>query len=123
MFYIWLTTYYSLRTLSTFPEILKHADITPLHKKGKKYIKGNYRPVSILPNLSKIFEKCMFEQMSQFFENIFSKYQYGFRQGFSIQQCLLAMLEKWKRSAAAENSKMFGALLTDLSKAFDCLNH
>ena len=107
--------------MSTFPEILKHADIIPLYKKGKKDIKGNYRPVSILPNLSKIFEKCMFEQMSQFFENIFSKYQCGFRKGFSTQQCLLAMLEKWKRSV--DNSKMFGALLTDLSKAFDCLDH
>ena len=107
--------------LSTFPEILEHVDITLLYKKGKNYIKGNYRPVSILPNLSKIFEKCMFEQMSQFFENIFSKYQCGFRKGFSTQQCLLAMLEKWKRSV--DNSKMFGALLTDLSKAFDCLNH
>ena len=48
--------------LSAFPEILKHADITSLYKKGKKDIKGNYRPVSILPNLSKIFEKCMFEE-------------------------------------------------------------
>ena len=105
----------------TFPENLKHADITPLYKKDKKDIKGNYRPVTILPNLSKIFEKCMFEQMSQFFENIFSKYQCGFRKGFSTQQCLLAMLEKWKRSV--DNSKMFGALLTDLSKAFDCLDH
>ena len=96
--------------------------ISPLcTKKVKKDIKGDYRPVSILPNLSKIFEKCIFKQMSQFLENIFSKYQYGFRKGFSTQQCLLAMLEKWKRSA--ENSKMFGALLTDLSKAFDCLNH
>ena len=47
--------------LSTFPEVFKHTDITPLHKKGKKDIKGNYRPVSILPNLSKTFEKCMFE--------------------------------------------------------------
>ena len=107
--------------MSTFPEILKHADITPLYKKDKKDNKRNYRPVSILPNLSKIFEKCMFEQMSQFFENIFSKYQCGFRKGFSTQQCLLAMLEKWKRSV--DNSKMFGALLTDLSKAFDCLDH
>ena len=53
--------------LPTFLEILKHADTTPLYKKGKKYIKGNYKPVSVLPNLSKIFEKCMFEQMSQFF--------------------------------------------------------
>ena len=69
--------------LLTFPEILKHADITPLYKKGKKDIKGNYRPVSILPNLSKIFQKCMFEQISQFFENIFSKYQCGFRKVLS----------------------------------------
>ena len=107
--------------LSTFPEILKHADITPLYKKGKKDIKRNYRPVSILPYLSKILEKCMFEQMSQFFENIFSKYQCGFPKSSSTQQSLLAMLEKWKRSV--DNRKMFDALLTDLSKAFDCLDH
>ena len=75
----------------------------------------------IYPNLSKIFEKCIFEQMSQFFENIFSKYQCGFRKGFSTQQCILAMLEKWKRSV--DSSKMLGALLTGLSKPFDCLDH
>ena len=71
--------------LSKFPENLKQADITPAYKKGKKDIKGNYRPVSILPNLSKVFEKLMFKQMSQFFQNIFSKYQCGFRKGFSTQ--------------------------------------
>ena len=92
-----------------------------LYKKGKKYIKGNYRPESILPNLPKIFEKCMFEQMSQFFENLFSKYQCVFEKGFSTQQYLLAILEKRKRSV--DNSKMFGALLTDLSEVFDCLDH
>ena len=59
--------------------------------------------------------------MPQIFENIFSKHLCGFRKGISTQQCLLAMLEKWKRSV--NNSKMFGALLTDLSKAFYCLNH
>ena len=59
--------------------------------------------------------------MSSFFDDIFSKYQYGFRKGFSTQQCLLALLEKWKRSI--DRGKVFGALLTDLSKAFDCLNH
>ena len=107
--------------MSTFPEILKNAEITPFYRKGKKDIKENYRPVRILPNLSKIFEKWMFEQMSQFFENIFSKYHCGFRKGFSTQQCLLEMLKKWKKSV--DNSKMFGALLTDLSKAFDCLDH
>ena len=69
--------------LSTFPDIFKHANIIPLFKKDRKYIKGNYRPVSIPPNLSKIFEKCVFEQMSQLFANSFSKYQCGFRKGFS----------------------------------------
>ena len=49
------------------------------------------------------------------------KYQCGFWKGVRIQKCLLAMLEKWKRSV--NNSKMFGTLLTDLSKAFSCLDH
>ena len=59
--------------------------------------------------------------MSTYFDKIFSKYQYGFRKGYSTQQCLLALLEKWK--SAVEKGKVFGALLTDLPKAFDCLNH
>ena len=63
----------------------------------------------------------MFTQMTKFFENIFFRYQYGFRKGFSRQQCVLAMLEKWKRSI--DKSKTFGTLLTDLSKAFDCLDN
>ena len=63
----------------------------------------------------------MFKQMSSSFEDIFSKYQYGFRKDFSTQQCLLTLLEKWKN--AVDKGKMFGALLTDHFKAFDCLNH
>ena len=93
----------------------------PIYKKGKRDLKDNYRPVSILPVLSKLYERSMFKQISEFFENIFSKNQCGFRKGHSTQQCLLAMLEKWKRSV--DSGKAFGALLTDLSKAFDCLDH
>ena len=115
------TSYNNTVKSSQFYQNLQLADITPAYKKGKKDIKENYRPVSILPNLSKIFEKLMFKEMSQFFDKIFSKYQCGFRKGFSTQQCLLAMLEKWKRSI--DNGKSFGALLTDLSKACDCLDH
>ena len=69
----------------------------------------------------------MFEQLPQpplykkVFENIFSKYQCEFQKGFSTQKCLLAMLEKWKRSI--NNCKMFGGLLTDILKAFDHLHH
>ena len=84
-------------------------------------MKENFRPVSILPTLSKMFEKCMFTQMSTFFDNIFSNQQCDFRKGCSTQHCLLVMLETWKRSF--NKSKVFGALLTDLSKAFDCLDH
>ena len=106
---------------SHFPNFLKLGDITPLHKKGRKDDKGNYRPVSILPTLSKIFERIIFEQMSAFFDNFFSDQQCGFRKGYSAQHCLLNLLEKWKNSV--DKGKSFGALLTDLSKAFDCLDH
>ena len=104
-----------------FPTFLKNANITPIHKKGSKHCKGNYRPVSILSNVSKIFERPIFYQMSIFFEKIFSNFQCGFRKGYSTQHCLLAMLEKWKM--AVDKKKSFGVLLTDLSKAFDCLSH
>ena len=63
-------------------------------KKIKKISKETADPVNILQHLSKITEKRMFEEMSQFFENAFSKYQCGSWKGFSTQQCLLAMLEK-----------------------------
>ena len=59
--------------------------------------------------------------MSNFFDNFLSKEQCGFRKGYSTQQCLLALQEKWKR--AVDSGQMFVALLTDLSIAFVCLDH
>ena len=53
--------------------------------------------------------------------DIFSKFQCGFRKGFSAQHHLLLMIDKWKK--AVDNNKVFGAILTDLSKAFDCICH
>ena len=100
---------------------MKNAIITPVPKKGPKTSKDNFRPVSILPNICKIYERVTFKQMSEFFEPILLKYQCGFRKGFSAQHCLLAMLEKWK--SAVDNKKTFDALLTDLSKTFDCISH
>ena len=97
------------------------ADVTPLHNKGKKDLKENYRPVSILPVFSKVFERSMFAQTSSIFDNFLPRQQCGFRKGYSTQQCLLALLEKWKR--AVDSGQIFGALFTDLSKAFDCLDH
>ena len=59
--------------------------------------------------------------LKEFFDNILSKFQCGFRKGYGTQHYLLLMLQIWKE--ATDNNKAFGALLTDLSKAFDCLNH
>ena len=61
------------------------------------------------------------EQLLKFFDNTLSKFQCGFRKGYGTQHCLVLMLEIWK--GATDNNKAFGALLTDLSKAFDCLSH
>ena len=63
----------------------------------------------------------MNNQLSTYFQKILSKFQCGFRKDFSTQHCLLLMLEKWKH--VVDNKKVFGALLTDLSKAFDCICH
>ena len=106
---------------SIFPTELKKADIVPIHKKKSKFDIKNYRPVSILPVLSKIFERCMFDQIYSHFNQIPSKHHCGFRQGHSTQQRLLLMVEKLKKSL--DNSGVGGMLLTDLSKAFDCLRH
>ena len=86
---------------SNFLSILKNATITPVFKKGDRDSKDNYRPVSTLPNISKIFERCIFRQLSNFMNQFLPKYQYGFRKGYSTHYRLLAMLEKWK--SAVEN--------------------
>ena len=79
-------------SFSTFLSILKLADIT---KKDSRYEKSNYRPISVLPNLSKIFENVLYDQISSFFENIFSKYETAFRKGFNLQNFIVAMIEKF----------------------------
>ena len=77
--------------------------------------------MSILPVISKIFEKLLCKQITVFIDPLLSKFQCGFRKGYGVQDCLLAMLEYWK--SGVDEGKVFGALLTDLSKAFDCLSH
>ena len=95
---------------SEFPDPLKMADITPIHKKDETTLKENYRPVSILPSISKIFERDMYEQISLYFENLLSPFLCGFRKGFSTQHCLIVMLERWKKGL--DSGKVAGALLT-----------
>ena len=103
---------------STFPSVLKHSS-KPVIKKVYRGSKENYRPVSILPAISKIFEKLLCSQITPFMDQFLSKYQCGFRKGFNAQHCLLAMFEKWEK--AADTKSVFDTVVTDLSKAFDCL--
>ena len=98
-----------------FPNCLKLANITPVFKNGARTSKINYKRFSILPVFSKTFERLLSRQLLEFFDNILSNFQ------CKTQNCLLLMLEIWK--GAADNNKALGALLTDLSQAFDCVSH
>ena len=103
-----------------FPPELKHADIVLIYKKKDKSDKSNFRPVSILSNYFKVCEKLIYNQLYQYFENILFPSQSGFRKGYSTQHSLLVLTEKFKAIDAGNKS---GALLPNLSKAFDCLDH
>ena len=104
-----------------FPGTLKNADVVPIHKKEERTKKENYRPVSLLPIISKLFERDMYNQILAYVDKYLSPYLFGFRKGHSTEQCLNVMIERWKK--ALDNKKYVGAVLTDLSKAFDCINH
>ena len=86
----------------TFPSVFKLADITPIFKKGPKNSKDNYRPINILKKLSEVFE-TMYKQMATFINKYFPRFQCGIRKGYSSQQCLIALIEKWKSAADSRN--------------------
>ena len=83
--------------------------------------KENYRPVSVLPTISKIFERSMHDQISTFMDEYFNPFLAAFRKGFGCQSTLLRLLEDWRK--AFDNHECVAAILMDLSKAFDCLPH
>ena len=113
--------YNDAKNSNKFPTSLKTADVTPIHKGEEKNIKKNYRPISLTPIVSKLFEKNMYESIFSYIEKFLSPYLFGYRKGHSTQQCLLVMIEMWRK--ALDEKKIAGAILTDLSKAFDCLSH
>ena len=79
-----------------YPTKLKVADVTPLHKKDEKTLTKNYKPISLIPMVSKLYEKTMYNQTIDYIENYLSPYLFGFRKGHSTEQCLVIMLEEWK---------------------------
>ncbi|XP_057296138.1 uncharacterized protein LOC130625045 [Hydractinia symbiolongicarpus] len=86
---------------SRFPNCLKEENIIPIFKKGDKTVKSNYRPISILPLLSKVYEKLL--------------------KTHSTQHALFKLLQAWKREL--DNRSFVGTILINLSKAYDCLPH
>ena len=104
-----------------FPDILKFAEVSAQYKKSDMLCKENYRPVSILAALSKVFEKVHCKQMTSYFNDIFSKFLSGFRKKYGCQSTLLRMVENWK--SAIEAGELVGTVAIDLSKAFDSLPH
>ena len=90
-------------------------------RKIKKLEEKNYRPISITINLLRIYERIIPSQISAYVDNILSKYQVGFRQSYRSQECLLVLIEKWKKSL--DKGCKCEKSLTDLSKAFNCLLH
>ena len=101
----------------SLPDQAKISSITPAYKKGERTLRTNYRPISILPAVSKLLEKFIFKQMSNYFEKLFSEYLSGFRRGYGCQHVLMRLIESWK--SALDNRKIIAAL----SMAFDCLQH
>ena len=100
---------------------LKYADLTPVHKSEDTTNKKNYRNISLLPAISKIFERFLHTQIVTYMEEFLSPFLCGYRKGYSAQYALLAMLEKWRISL--DNGGYGGGILMDLSKAFDTLDH
>ena len=104
-----------LVTNGHFPDELKLADISPLHKKLEKIFVDHYRPVSLLPVVSKLFERLMHSQIEEFVSDKLSKYLCGYRKGYNTQYALLLMVEKWKK--IVDLGGFAGTVLMDLSKA------
>ena len=103
-----------------FPDDLKLADVSPIFKKEDSFKKENYRPVSILPHMSKVFERILYKQIDTFMTTKFSPYLCGFRKNHNAQYSLLKMIETWKKHL--DKGEKIGVILMDLSKAFDTIN-
>ena len=110
-------------TSGIFPDKLKIAKITPIYKKDNKHHITNYRPISILPAISKIFEKIVCNQISSYLikNNYLTENQYGFCKLFSTEHAILELSDRVISELDQGHSPL--AIFLDLSKAFDTLNH
>ena len=110
-------------TTGIFPNKLKIAKIVPVHKKNDVHVIDNYRPISVLPALSKIFEKIVLIQLTEHFksQNILYPSQYGFRENHNTEHAVMENIDNIIENI--ENSTLPLNIFLDLSKAFDTLDH
>ena len=106
-----------------FPSACKVAKLKPIFKKGKKTDPSNYRPISLLPVISKIIEKVVHDQTNAFLsdENILYNYQSGFRANHPTNLCLSFLTDKVLKGF--DEGLLTGIILIDLQKAFDTIDH
>ena len=110
-------------TLSSFPDEWKMARVIPLYKNGQRNVAGNYRPISVLPAISKIMEKILYNQLYSYLSKfgLLSDSQFGFRKFHSTATALLDCTNDWYVNL---DRKMFNlVVLIDLKKAFDTVDH
>ena len=110
-------------TSGIYPDKFKISKITPLHKKDDRTIVSNYRPISLLPTMSKIIERVMHSQLYAFLNenNLITEQQYGFRSNHSTELATLKLTDTIMYEL--DNSHIPCAIFLDLSKAFDTLNY
>jgi hypothetical protein len=102
---------------------MKYSEIKPIYKKGDKTLITNYRPISLLPVFSKIFEKVIYKRVYHLLtlNNILVKEQFGFRCNNSTEIAIYTLINNILSSL---NDKIIvGGLFCDLQKAFDCINY
>ena len=106
-----------------FPDSMKLAKIVPVFKQGSRFACSNYRPISDLFSISKILERCIFNQLMSYFtnNNMISSKQYGFRPGFTTSHCLIDLIEEI--TSSLDKGLYVVSSFLDLSKAFDTVNH
>ena len=104
-----------------FPDSLKLSDITPIYKKLDPNEKADYRLVSVLPLLLKVFEKIINDQLYEYMENFLSELFCGFQKAHFTQHALFRLTQIWQ--AELDSGGYFGTILMDLSKAYDCLSN
>ena len=108
-----------------FPDLLKIAKVKPLFKRGDTALLNNYRPISLLPTISKVFERVIYSQLYAYFNdnNLMSEQQYGFRAQHSTELASVKLVDPIiKQMDNRYETKTPAAIFCDLSKAFDCLN-